>query len=285
VARPEPGPGEVLVRVGAAGANPIDCAVREGELPVVSPVIGYDVAGVVERAGAGADLAPGDEVLGMLALDQGGAYAEYVAAPAALLARRPDALPVEQAGGLPLAGLTAWQMLTEVAGVRAGQRVLVHAAAGGVGHLAVQIAVALGAEVSATARAANQPFLRDLGATDLVDHTAVDFADAVRGMDVVLNLVGGPYVAPSARTLRPGGVMVTVRADGYEADIAAVRHARVERFLVRPDRAGLERLTALAAGGRLRVEVQDALPLERAADAHRMLEAGRVRGKVVLIPS
>jgi NADPH:quinone reductase-like Zn-dependent oxidoreductase len=285
VPRPEPGPGEVLVRVRAAGVNPIDCAVRDGELAVSSGVLGFDVAGVVEEAGKGADLAPGDEVLGMLELDRGGGYAEHAVVPAGLLVRRPAALPVEQAGGLPLAGLTAWQMLTEVAGVRPGQRVLVHAAAGGVGHLAVQVAVALGAEVSATARAAHHPFLRGLGAAELVDRTRVDFAEVLSGMDVVLNLAGGPFIAPSARTLRPGGVMVTVRADGYERDIAAVRHARVERFLVRPDRAGLERLTALVVAGQLRVEVQDVLPLERAADAHRRLETGRTRGKIVLGPS
>jgi NADPH:quinone reductase-like Zn-dependent oxidoreductase len=235
--------------------------------------------------GAGADLRPGDEVLGMLGLDRGGGYGEYATAPAARLARRPAALPVEQAGALPLAGLTAWQMLVEVADVRPGQRVLVHAAAGGVGHLAVQVAVALGAEVSATARAAHHPFLRALGATGLVDRTATDFADVLSGMDVVLNLAGGPYIARSLRTLRPGGVLVTVRAGGYEADIDAARDVRVERFLVRPDRAGLDRLTGLAAEGRLRVEVQDALPLGGAAEAHRRLEAGGNRGKVVLVPA
>jgi NADPH:quinone reductase-like Zn-dependent oxidoreductase len=257
---------------------------RDGELATSSPVIGFDVAGAVERAGEGADLRPGDEVLGMLELDRAGGYGEYAVAPAAVLARRPDVLPVDQAGGLPLAGLTAWQMLVDVAGVRPGQRVLVHAAAGGVGHLAVQVAVALGAEVSATARAAHHPFLRSLGAVGLIDHTEVDFADALSGVDVVLNLVGGPYIARSLRTLRPGGVLVTVRAGGYEAEIDAARGVRAERFLVRPDRTGLEQLTALATAGRLRVEVADALPLDRAADAHRMLEAGRNRGKVVLLP-
>jgi NADPH:quinone reductase-like Zn-dependent oxidoreductase len=282
---PEPGPGEVLVRVRTAGTNPIDCAVREGELVTTSPVIGFDVAGTVERAGDGADLRPGDEVLGMLGLDRGGGYGEYVVVPAARLARRPDALPVEQAGALPLAGLTAWQMLVDVAGVRPGQRVLVHAAAGGVGHLAVQIAVALGAEVSATARSAHHPFLGSLGATRLVDRTTTDFAEVLSGMDVVLNLVGGPWIARSLRTLRPGGVLVTVRAGGYEAEIEAARDVRVERFLVRPDRAGLERLTALADAGRLRVEVQDVLRLDGAAEAHRQLESGGNRGKVVLVPA
>src|ERR671931_462550 len=197
VDRPQPLPTEVLVRVHAAGVNPVDWKTRAGQgmLRALPFVVGWDVAGVVEAVGRGVTrFAPGDEVLGMPWFPrQAGAYAEYVTAPSRQFARKPDAMSFEQAGGLPLAGLTAWQALVETAGIGRGDRVLVHAAAGGVGHLAVQIAKARGAHVIGTARAAKHAFLRGLGADELIDYTATDFAAVLSDVDVVFDPIAEDY--------------------------------------------------------------------------------------------
>lgn len=289
VDRPALGHSQVLVRVHAAGVNPIDCAARAGQLSTGTPItlprtIGRDVSGVVERvAGDQPRFRPGDEVYGLLD-EREGAYAEFVAAPTRYLARKPAGQSHVQAAGLPLAGLTAWQMLTETARVHAGQRVLVHAAAGEVGHLAVQIAKARGAHVLGTARADKHDLLRSLGVDEPIDYTTMDFTEVAGEVDVVVNLVGGPYIQRSAAVLGRGGLLLTVRSAGYEAELAeAVRRGvRTARFLVRPDAAGLERLTELLGAGALRVVVDAVLPLDQAADAHRRMETGRTTGKIVL---
>jgi NADPH:quinone reductase-like Zn-dependent oxidoreductase len=288
VDRPAPGQGDVLVRVHAASVNPIDCAARAGQLlnttaAVLPRTIGRDVSGVVEQVGDGPSrFCPGDEVFGMLDEREGG-YAEYVAVPSGLLAGKPVRLSHLEAAGLPLAGLTAWQMLTETAHLQAGQRVLVHAAAGGVGHLAVQLAKTLGAYVLATARADKHALLRSLGVDEPIDYTTIDFAEAARDVDVVLNLVGGPYIRRSAAVLRRGGLLITVRSAGYESDLAeaARQGVRTARFLVRPDAGGLAHLAELTEVGRLRV-VHSVLPLDQAAEAHIRLEGGHTTGKLVL---
>jgi NADPH:quinone reductase-like Zn-dependent oxidoreductase len=289
VDRPAPDRSEMLVRVHAAGVNPIDCAARAGQLPTRTPAtlprtIGRDVSGVVQQVtGDQTRFRPGDQVYGLLD-EREGAYAEYVAAPARYLARKPAGLSHVQAAGLPLAGLTAWQMLTETARVHAGQQVLVHAAAGGVGHLAVQIAKALGAHVVGTARADKHDLLRWLGVDEPIDYTTTDFIQAAHQVDVVVNLVGGPYIQRSAAALRRGGLLITVRSAGYEADLAeaARQGVRTARFLVRPDAAGLDRLTELVKAGALRVVVDTVLPLDQAADAHTRMETGHTTGKIVL---
>jgi NADPH:quinone reductase-like Zn-dependent oxidoreductase len=294
VERPEPIPTEVLVRVAAAGINPVDWKTRQrggyreavGEPPLI---LGWDVAGVVEEVDPDVTrFAPGDRVFGMPWFPRvAGGYAEYATSPARQLARTPAALSDEQAGGLPLAGLTAWQALVDVAQVGEGTRVLVHAAAGGVGHLAVQIAKARGAHVIGTAREEKHDFLRDLGVDEPIDYTARPFEEVVSDVDVVLDRVAGTdYGLRSLQTLRPGGLWICIPADVPDEVAVAAREQskRAISFLVEPDYAGLESLAALAEEGGLRVIVDETFPLAEAAEAHRRLEDGRAKGKIVLIP-
>jgi len=294
VERPELIPTEVLVRVTAAGINPVDWKTRQhggfraavGDPPMI---LGWDIAGVVEEVDPDVTrFAPGDRVFGMPWFPRrASAYAEYVTSPARQLARTPDSLTDEQAGGLPLAGLTAWQALVDVAEVGEGTRVLIHAAAGGVGHLAVQVAKARGAHVIGTAREEKHQFLRDLGVDEPVDYTARPFEELVSEVDVVFDLIAGEeYGLRSLETLRAGGLWLCIPADVPDAVAAAAQEQskRAVSFLVEPDYSGLEALAALAEGGRLRVAIDETFSLAEAAEAHRRLEDGRARGKIVLIP-
>ena len=294
VGRPEPLPTEVLVRVTAAGINPVDWQTRRGDGfrdAIGDPplILGWDIAGVVEEVDPDVTrFAPGDRVFGMPWFPRlARAYAEFVTSPARQLARTPEALNDEQAGGLPLAGLTAWQALVDVAEVGEGTRVLIHAAAGGVGHLAVQIASARGAHVIGTAREEKHDLLRDLGVDEPIDYTARPFEEVVSDVDVVLDLVAGEeYGLRSLKTLRTDGLWLCIPADVPDAVAAAAREQskRALSFLVEPDYAGLESLAALADEGRLRVVIDETFPLAQAAEAHRRLEEGRAKGKIVLIP-
>ncbi|WP_420711075.1 NADP-dependent oxidoreductase [Streptomyces sp. NRRL S-337] len=288
--RPDPGRGEILVRVRAAGVNPADWKLRErgvfadGAMPPFT--LGFDVAGVVAAVGSGVTIfQPGDAVFGMPRFPhQAGAYAEYVTAPARHFAPRPRGLDHFQAGALPLASLTAWQALVDTAHVRPGQRVLIHAAAGGVGHLAVQIAKARGAYVIGTASAAKHDLVRALGADEVIDHRTQDAGDTVRDIDVVLDGIGGPNWARSLRTLRRGGTLVSLLPfdDAFPARQAEEAGVRAVFMLVEPDRQGLREISALVEDGRLRVLVEAVFPLEHAARAHELGEAGRTTGKIVL---
>ncbi|MGW2254114.1 NADP-dependent oxidoreductase [Kitasatospora sp. NPDC001660] len=289
-ARPEPGRGEVLVRVRAAGVNPADWKTRTrgafatGATPPFT--VGWDVSGVVEAVGYGVTLfRPGDAVYGMPRFPHpANAYAEYVTAPARHFAPRPAGLSHVEAGALPLAALTAWQALVDTADVRPGQHVLVHAAAGGVGHLAVQIAKALGAHVTGTASTEKHDLLRSLGADELVDHRTTDFAETVRNVDVVLDPIGGANWARSLRTLRPGGTLVSIEplTDAFPAAEARAAGVRAVFMLVEPDHQGLREITRLVEDGRLRVIADHVFPLAEAARAHRLGERGRTTGKIVL---
>ncbi|OEU85464.1 alcohol dehydrogenase [Streptomyces abyssalis] len=284
---PEPkvAPGEVLVRVKAAGVNPVDWKLAAGGLdPVMDagfPLIpGWDVAGVVERTGFDAgEYAPGDEVYGYVRKDwaQNGTYAELVSAPVRTLAKKPAALNWQEAAGVPLAGLTAYRTLKRVA-AGSGDTVLIHAAAGGVGSLGVQIAVALGARVIGTASERNHEFLRSLGAEPVTYGDGL--ADRVRqlapgGVDAALDFVGGGAVDVS--------LSLVERADR----VASVAEGEVTQkgghyVWVRPDADDLAFLTELADAGKLKVHVEEALPLAEAARAWRLSQAGRTRGKIVL---
>ncbi len=289
-ALPEPIATEVRVRVRAAGVNPVDWKTRAGKgaaagsgLPLT---VGWDVAGVVDAVGPGVTrFAVGDPVFGMPWFPRpAAAYAEFVTAPSRHFARRPDALGVVEAGGLPLAGLTAWQCLVDIAGLQPGQRVLVHAGAGGVGHLAVQIAKARGAHVIATASAAKHDLLAGLGVDEAVDYRSRPFEEVVEPVDVVYDTVGGDVSLRSLDVLRPDGIMISLPSAAAAAAVEAARGRGLNAvgMLVEPDGDGLEELAALVERGALRVLVDETFPLDRAADAHRRGEQGRNTGKLVL---
>ncbi len=284
VDEPRVGPGEVLVRVRSASVNPVDWKVVKGNLDgvlqTVFPAIpGWDVAGVVERVGFDTpEFTAGDEVMAYARKDvvQGGTFAELVTVPVRALARKPASLDWHQAAGLPLAGLTAYQMMTRLE-VSAGETVLVHAASGGVGILAVQIAAAMGARVIGTASEGNHAFLRELGAepvtygdglTERVRELAPD------GVDVVTDFVGG--VLDVTRAI--------LRAGGRHGSITQpeVSEAGGLYLWVRPDAAGLRALADLADEGELTVPVAQTFSLANAADAFRLSQTGHVRGKVIV---
>ncbi|MCX4096148.1 NADP-dependent oxidoreductase [Nocardia sp. alder85J] len=275
---PVPAPGEVLIRIAATAVNPADWKLRSGAVTRLGPppfTLGLDVSGTVVDTGADVTgFAVGDEVFALV-LSRRGGYAEYVTAPVAAVAAKPAALDHVRAAALPTAGLTAWQA---VADLRAGQRVLIHAAAGGVGHLAVQFAKLRGAYVIGTARAANHEFLRELGADEVIDYSAVDFTEVVRDVDVVLDLIGGDYAARSLRVLRADGRYVDAQGEDTDGD------PRYHRLYVSPSGTDLAEIGALAAAGRVQVRVERVMSLAEVALAHELSESGRVRGKIVLTP-
>lgn len=289
VERPAPLPTEALVRVHAAGVNPVDWKTREGSgmagvLGEPPFILGWDVAGVVEEVGYGVTtVAPGDRVFGMPWFPRAaGAYAEYVTAPARHFAHMPAAATFEQAAGVPLAALTAWQALVDTARITSGQRVLITAAAGGVGHLAVQFAKHLGAYVIAVAGPQNQEWVAGLGVDEVVDYTAKPFDAQVSDVDVAVDLVGDSI--PALRTVRRGGLLIPVPG-GISASAAAAAESsgvRVAPFLVEPDGAALTTIAGLIDRGLVSVEIARVLPLAQAADAHREGEKGHTRGKIVL---
>ena len=287
--RPDPIPqaGEVLVRVKAAGINPVDGAVRGGHFPLLGEppfVLGWDISGTVEALGPDvAGFKVGDQVFGMPRFPkQAAAYAELVVAPADEIALKPEGIAHIQAGALPLAGLTAWQGLVRHGGLKQGERVLIHAAAGGVGHLAVQIAKARGAHVVATASPDKLDFVRSIGADEAVDYTSSDFTEKVRDLDLVLDPMGGDHADRSLKVLKDGGVLVSLLNvhDSTRAK-AGSRNIRVERMSVVPDRAGLVELGKLIDAKKLAVHVARTFPLTEAGAAHAFL-ATRPTGKVAL---
>jgi NADPH:quinone reductase-like Zn-dependent oxidoreductase len=290
--RPEPLPTEVLVRVHAAGVNPVDAKTRAGggvagvlgELPFV---LGWDVSGVGEAVGHGVHtLAVGDEVYGMPWFPRAAsAYAEYVTAPSRHFARKPAGLTHEEAAALPLAGLTAYQILTALADVQTGQRVLIHAAAGGVGHLAVQFAKALGAHVVGTASAAKHEWLRELGADEVIDYTTTAVEDATSEIDVVIDLIGSKTTLDqSIQVLKPGGLLVAVPSGTSPELLESAKQTgvRVSGYLVEPDGHALGEIAELVESGAVRVEVEHVFSWTEVAEAHRRQESGRTRGKLVL---
>jgi NADPH:quinone reductase-like Zn-dependent oxidoreductase len=291
VPRPEPLWTEVLVRVHAASVNPVDCKTRsgggisgtQGPLPIT---IGWDVSGVVEAVGSGVTrFVPGDEVYGMLNFPRiGAAYAQYAVADSRQLARKPANLTHEEAAAVPLVGLTAWQSLVSVGRTGPGSRVLVHGAAGGLGHIAVQIARARGAFVCGTARGDQAELLQGLGLDQLFDYTRVRFEESAHDIDVVVDTVAGDNGLRSLRTMRTGGVLVSLPVPPDERTVAeaATRGLRAVSLTVEADRADLEDLTALVEAGALRPHVGDVLPLAEAAKAHELVESGTAQGKVVL---
>jgi NADPH:quinone reductase-like Zn-dependent oxidoreductase len=286
--KPEPGAGDVLVKVHAAGINPVDWKIRAGHtkgfLDYALPcILGWDVSGVVESTGAGVtEWRPGDEVYARPDISRPGAYAEYVAVRASELARRPKSLDHVHAAAIPLAGLTAWQALFDHGGLAAGQSVLIHAAAGGVGSFAVQFAKIRGARVAATASARNHEYLKELGADQVIDYTAARFEDAVHDVDMVLDTMAGETRARSWKVLKKGGILVSILGPPPGAEEAAAHGVRQAMFLVRPNRAELDEIATLVDAGKLKVTLQAVFPLAEAAKAHELSQTLHARGKIVL---
>jgi NADPH:quinone reductase-like Zn-dependent oxidoreductase len=290
VEAPRPIPTEVQVRVRAAGVNPVDFKTRQGKgmAPVFGEppfTVGWDVCGEVTAVGRGVTrFEVGDEVFGMPWFPrQAGAYAEYVTAPSRHFERKPHAFSVEEAAALPLAGLTAWQVVVDTIRVQEGDDVLIHGGAGGVGHLAVQVAVARGANVIATARREQADFLAGLGASRTLDYRDDDFDSQLSELDSVIDFTGG-YGGRSLAVLRPGGTLVSVPSgvDPRLHEAGAVEKKRVTGILVEPDPVGLAGLCDLIERGKLETRVDEVFDLERAADAHRHAEASHGAGKIVL---
>lgn len=284
---PVPNKGEVLVRVHAAGINPVDAAVRSGAYPLLGEppfTVGWDISGVVEKVGPDTNgFTAGDEVFGMPKFpEEAVAYAELVAAPADELMLKPKGIDHVHAGALPLAGLTAWQALVGAGQIKPGQRVLIQAAAGGIGHLAVQIAKAHGAYVVATASPSKLDFVRNLGADEVFDYTTTKFSDLVSGIDIVLEPIGGENAEQALKVLKDGGTLVSLLGISDKAKAEAqARGVRLEHISVVPDREGLSELAKLIDKGKLTVHVARTFPLGEAGAAHAFL-ATKPTGKIAL---
>lgn len=289
VDRPVPDGTHVLVRVRAAGVNPVDWKIRAGYDPdtPLPYTVGWELSGIVEELGVGVTrFAPGDEVYGLVWFPkEAGAYAEYVAAPSRQFARKPASLSHEEAGSLALVGLTAWQALVDTVNLQPGQRVLVTAAAGGVGHVAVQIAKARGAYVIGTASSGKLDFVRSLGADEVIDYTTTDVSQTVKDADVVLDMVGPDNTLGLVPAMKPGGHFIPIGggASPEAEEAATAKGVNVHLVLAEPDGHGLDQLNALVDAGKLRVEIDTAYALADAAKAHAHSETGRVRGKLVLV--
>ncbi|MFI6316407.1 NADP-dependent oxidoreductase [Nonomuraea sp. NPDC050556] len=284
--RPTPLSGEVVIQVRATGLNPVDAAVRSGAYPLLGEppfAIGWDISGVVVETGPGARYKVGEEVYGMPFFPRAASgYAEYVATPSRQVARKPASLDHVEAAALPLAALTAWQGLVDLAQVGPGDRVLISRAAGGVGHLAVQIAKARGAYVIALASAGRHDFVKGLGADEVIDYRNADFTEVVSDVDVVLD--ANADGERSLAVLKPGGVLVSLM-EHWNAELAAKVEAAGRRFAgvsVEPDYAALEAIAELADAGKLRPHVEATFAFEDVARAHEVLDAGQVQGKLVL---
>jgi NADPH:quinone reductase-like Zn-dependent oxidoreductase len=278
---PRPRQDEVLIRVRAAGVNPVDIGVRQGYMRFPLPLVpGCDVAGVVDAVGSRVtEYAAGDEVYAMIGFS--GGYTEYAVAPVTYLAPKPYSLDFVHAAAVPLASLAAWQSLFDLGNLKAGQRILIHGAAGGVGSFAVQFACVAGAYVIGTAAAQDADYLRGIGANEVIDYKTVRFEDAVHDVDFVFDLIGGETQDRSWQVLRQGGTLVTTKNEPSAAR-AREKNAVAKRLLVHPNGMQLREIGALIDAGRVQVTVTDTFSLARAGDAHVLLQTSHTRGKIVL---
>lgn len=292
IAEPSIGPGEVLVDVKAISINPVDVKTRAGRgvagrLKDIRPIIlGWDISGTIAAVGNDVtQFRKGDDVFGMINFPgHGRAYAARVAAPAEHLALKPANITHEQAAAATLAALTAYQAMTLHAQVHAGQRVLIHAAAGGVGHFAVQLAKHIGAYVIGTSSAANRDFVLGLGADEHIDYRAQRFEDAVRDVDFVLDTQGGDTISRSLEVMKRGGTIISIPS-GLNAEVTALAEAKGVngKFMhVHPDAEDMRVLAGLLERGILKSHVSQSFPFERIADAHLQIESARTVGKIVL---
>ncbi|KST67304.1 NADP-dependent oxidoreductase [Mastigocoleus testarum] len=285
--QPKPEEGQVLIHVRAAGVNPIDWKIRQGFLKDVFPyemplILGTDVSGVVEAVGAGVSaFQPGQDVYGVADMTLSGSYAEYAVARAEAIAPMPQSLNYDQAASVPIVAMTAYQALFEIGQLKAGQSVLIHGAAGGVGSFALQFAKNKGIKAIGTASADNLDFVRDLGAQQVIDYKATQFEKAVDGVDMVLDLIGGETQERSWGVLKSGGILVST-ASPPSKETAAEKGVRAEIMMVQPKATNLEKIGAMFARGELATFVDGVLPLSEVQQAHELSQNGHVRGKLVL---
>ena len=288
VPRPHPSDGEVLVQVHAAGINPVDWKVREGHMKSLVPhtfplILGWDVSGVVAAFGRSGvtRLKVGDEVFSRPDILRDGAYAEYIVIKESEVALKPKRIDHIHAAAIPLAGLTAWQTLFTAGGLTSGQKVLIHAAAGGVGSLAVQLAKLTGAYVIGTASEKNHAFVRKLGADRVIDYATQRFEDEVLELDLVLDTMGGETQERSWKTLKRGGILVSI-AEKPSQEKAASLGVRQAFVFTQPDAGQLAELAKLVDDEKLKAIVETILPLSDATRGQELSERGHVRGKIVL---
>ncbi|WP_144152396.1 NADP-dependent oxidoreductase [Paraburkholderia sp. BCC1885] len=282
----EPTEDQVLVRVQTASVNPVDLKTLAGDYPLVGAdqlpyTLGRDFAGVVERVSNDVRRwKPGDAVFGFVGQGQG-AYAEYVLVDEHALARPPKKADASVAGAVPLAALTAWQGLFDHGGLRTGQRVLIHAGAGGVGHCGVQFARYKGAEVFVTASGDSLDFVRELGADHVIDYSTQRFEDVAQEMDLVFDLVGGDTQTRSWAVVAPGGALISTLTEPSQAE-ASAHGARAARYTAQPNGAQLASIAALIEDGRIIVKVSETFSFDEAPQALARQKEGHVRGKIVI---
>lgn len=285
--RPTAGPGEVLIRVHATSVNPFDCAARAGYMDgwfhySFPLIMGTDVAGVIEEVGEGvSNFSVGDSVYGRTGVFRDGGNAEYALAFAADIAMKPESLDYIHAAALPHVTLTAWQGLYELANLSAGQTVLIHAAAGGVGHIAVQLAKLRGAKVIGTA-SIHLNFIKELGVNQAINYATTAFEDVVKDVDVVLDLIGGDTLERSWKVLKPGGILVSTMQPPSEETAAA--HGVRAGFIASapPIAQTLTEVSKMVAAGQLKPTVSTILPIQEIRKAHELIEAKHLHGKLIL---
>jgi NADPH:quinone reductase-like Zn-dependent oxidoreductase len=289
IERPKPKSDEILVHNRAVAVNPVDWKIRDGlgemfglQLPIV---LGCEIAGVIEEIGSEVrEFHPDDPVYGYVSLRRNGGYAEYTIARSDEMAPKPETMDFDNAAAVPVGTLTSWQSIFDTANLRAGQRILVTGASGGVGSMAVQLAKAKGAFVIATASGKNEEFVRSLGADEFVDYTRVKFEGSIGGVDVVFDTVGDDTLERSFETLRRGGCLVTtvMPPSSEKAESYGVRASMIG---VQPSGKQLREINELIAAGKLKTHVGTVLRLSEVRKAHQLSESGRTRGKIILHPS
>lgn len=285
VERPEPKADEILVKIHAASVNPVDWKIRDGsgekfgmKLPLI---LGADFAGTVEKTGNDIKkFKKEDAVYGKILL---GCYAEYVIVKENELGRKPNNIDFESAASIPMGALTSWQAIFEAAGLKSGQKILVHAASGGVGSMAVQLAKAKGAYVIGTASASNEDFVKDLGADEFIDYTATKFEDVVKDVDVVYDTIGGDTQERSFQLLKKGGYLVSLVQDPSKE---LLKEHNVEGKVIAsvPNPEQLEEITEMIEAGKVKPLVEKVFPLSEAKKAQKLSKQGHTRGKIILIP-
>ena len=278
---------EVLIKVHATSVNPVDWKTREGYIKEMIPhkfpmILGWDVSGVIENVGSKVtNFRKGDSVYSHPDINRNGTYAEYIAIKSDEVALKPKSIDHNHAASITLVGLTAWQALFGIANLAQGQRVLIHAAAGGVGSFAVQLAKTIGAYVIGTASAHNHEYLHQLGVDEVVDYTSVKFENQVKDLDVVLDTIGGDTLERSWKVLKSGGHLVSIAGTPSE-EKAKVNNVKGTYVFVQPNAEQLEKIAVLVDQGKIQTHLEKVFPLQQIKDAHLLSKKGRVKGKIIL---